>query len=94
MDRPKILLLGDGPHNRYLAEILAKIDFADVEQRILNDMVITGRSFDSMGIVDEYTVIGNVPAVRVYDYNPYAGADHPVRKREPKGPRGKWGKLK
>lgn len=29
----------------------------------------------------------------VYEINP-KGADHPSRKREPKGPRGKWGKPK
>jgi len=35
----------------------------------------------SLMICDEYTRMGSKPA------------DHPSRKREPKGPRGKWGKL-
>lgn len=79
MDRPKILLLGAGPRNAYLAEILVKIGFADVEQRVLNDMMNTGTGFSRV----------------IYDWNiPVVAADHPSRKREPKGPRNKWGKIK
>lgn len=33
------------------------------------------------------------PVVYADDLIPGVGADHPSRKREPKGPRGKWGKL-
>ncbi|MNQ24293.1 hypothetical protein D3C85_374840 [compost metagenome] len=123
MDRPKILLLGDGPRNKALADLLAKMDFADVELRVLNDMVITGRGFSEF-IGDELL---HVDVERVYKDAMFAEryrhpqfdqipnlrgcgkallrakylkaqfaekpADHPTRKREPKGPRGRWGKL-
>lgn len=94
MDRPKILLLGAGPRNAYLAEILVKIGFADVEQRVLNDMMNTGTGFSRV-IFDEHPRVCHVLQEDIYDWNiPVVAADHPSRKREPKGPRNKWGKIK
>lgn len=52
----------------------------------------TGKFFD------ELQQIPRKPEKSRYFASPYGvnnnGADHPSRKREPKGPRGQWGKLK
>ena len=44
---------------------------------------IKDMSHHEMGIVDQFRFVPH----------PDVPADHPTRKREPKGPRGRWGKL-
>lgn len=50
--------------------------------------------FKERTFLDRYSGHGLMPMKfrDVYECN-VKGADHPSRKREPKGPRGKWGKL-
>ena len=94
MDRPKILLLGNSLHTSWLFTKLSEMDFADIEQRVLDDMLITGTGFKHILFDDHHgPKITNIRVCDVYDWT-VTPADHPTRKSEPKGPRGKWGKLK
>lgn len=71
--------------------LLGDMDFSKLEDMMYDKPIIVG----NMGIFHNPPVtIGN--ALRgVYDYVPHLEpADHPSRKREPKGPRNKWGKIK
>lgn len=93
IDRPKILLVGDGPFHSRILQTLLDLDFADVEMRCLNDLVVHGRGFNRV-IVDELDGIRseNIPIRDVYNWKPEP-ADSIERRKEPKGPRGRWGKL-
>lgn len=92
-ERPKVLLLGDGPEHKRLLTALIALDFADVEKRCLNDLVVHGRGFNRV-IFDELGGIRseNIPIRDVYNWKPEP-ADSLERRKEPKGPRGRWGKL-
>lgn len=71
--------------------LLGEMDFSHLEDLMYARPIIVG----NVGIFHNPPVtIGN--ALRgVYDYVPHLEpADHPSRKREPKGPRNKWGKIK
>lgn len=92
-ERPKVLLLGNGPFHNRIPQTLLDLDFADVEQRCLNDLVVHGRGFNRITI-DELGGLDSVPIpIRdVYDWKEEP-ADGLHRRKEPKGPRGRWGKL-
>lgn len=91
--RKKILLLGNGPYHSRILQTLLALDFADVEQRCLNDLVVNGRGFNRV-IFDELGDIRSehIPICDVYNWKQEA-ADGIERRKEPKGPRGRWGKL-
>ena len=93
VERPKVLLLGNGPFHSRIIQTLLDLDFADVEQRCLNDLVFHGRGFNRITI-DELDRIRseNIPIRDVYNWKPEP-ADSLKRRKEPKGPRGRWGKL-
>lgn len=92
-ERPKVLLLGDGPNHNHLMKALIDLDFADVEMRCLNNLVVHGRGF-KRDIFDELNGIRSehIPIRDVYNWKPEP-ADSIERRKEPKGPRGRWGKL-
>lgn len=92
-ERPKVLLLGDGPNHNRLMKALIDLDFADVEMRCLSNLVVHGRGFNRV-ILDELDGIRseNIPIRDVYNWKPEP-ADSIERRKEPKGPRGRWGKL-
>lgn len=58
-------------------------DFDNLELSIMNDIAIHGNRANRVW-GDEFNIL------KLLREPP---ADHPSRKREPKGPRGKWGKL-
>lgn len=101
--RHKILLLGDGPRHQKVMEQLMALDFADVEMRVLGNMV-QGRKGDIL-LMDDLVSLpkdlrfpllyGNTEPLQVrdvYNWKPEP-ADSLERRKEPKGPRGRWGKL-
>lgn len=92
-ERPKILLLGDGSRHQWLHDRLLAMDFADIEMRCLNDMVIQGTGFQRV-FFDEHLmpVKEHISSMAMYDWKQEA-ADGLHRRKEPKGPRGRWGKL-
>lgn len=71
--------------------LLGDMDFSHLEGLMYARPIIVG----NIGIFHNPPVtIGNVLR-GVYDCVPHPEpADHPSRKREPKGPRNKWGKIK
>lgn len=82
----------------FLDEIALKTDFADLEKRAIGHMIHYG-----VGgcILEDDFKIKDVPVSEMFDLfqtkvNVFReeAADHPTRKREPKGPRGRWGKPK
>lgn len=93
VERPKVLLLGNGPFHSRILQTLLDLDFADVEQRCLNDLVVHGRGFNRV-IFDDLDGIRseNIPIRDVYNWK-LEPADSIERRKEPKGPRGRWGKL-
>lgn len=98
MDKPKILIVGAGPSSASLARLLGtalsehSISIVEDHKRLLEQMDYSGLEYR---IAAQIPVRGKRPNLVIYDdmYMPKA-ADHPSRKREPKGPRGKWGKPK
>lgn len=88
-------LVGIDPLARGLVihDELLHMDFSDLEDRV-SALVETGSHwskmyFDEKRGIRTTTVLPNEYWVRLEK-----PADHPTRKREPKGPRNKWGKLK
>lgn len=88
-----------------IAERLLGMDYKTVEDHILalqrkgrnqaEKTMLFGTNYTQCWF-DEFEGIKtrNIPIREVYAFNMQEPADHPTRKREPKGPRGKWGKLK
>lgn len=91
--RQKILLIGGGSITSRIYQRLLALNFADIEMRCLNDLVVHGRGFNRV-IFDELDGIRseNIPIRDVYDWK-LEPADSIERRKEPKGPRGRWGKL-
>lgn len=80
--------------NRLEEQVLATLLSDDKQQRQMEKTILFGHRF-TYGWFDEFESMiktRNVPIREVFNLT--EPADHPTRKREPKGPRGKWGKLK
>lgn len=80
--------------NRLEERVLATLLSDDKQQRQIEKTILFGHRF-TYGWFDEFESMiktRNVPMREVFNLT--EPADHPTRKREPKGPRGKWGKLK
>lgn len=80
--------------NRLEERVLAQLVPDEKMQRQLEKTILFGHRF-TYGWFDEFESMiktRDVPMREVFDLT--EPADHPTRKREPKGPRGKWGKLK
>lgn len=88
MDKIKVLIIGTGRNARMLQDLRSNTLFdvtyrEGVEEKMVSD-------FNNL----ETRMLAKTPCIHYWDdYNP-EGADHPSRKREPKGPRGRWGKPK
>lgn len=85
-------------HSRAWDELLAAIG---ADRQTIKDLTFLERysSYDRWPMVrPQLDQIPRKPEKSRYFASPYGvnntGADHPSRKREPKGPRGKWGKVK
>lgn len=104
--RRPIVVVGDNFHMARAIGHLIHEDFARLEDRVLAGPITIARLERQMEKVvifgtryshcwfDEYSQIQikDMPHHEVLNLD--HPADHPTRKREPKGPRGKWGKLK
>jgi len=80
--------------NRLEERVLATLLSDDKQQRQMEKTILFGHRF-TYGWFDEFESMiktREVPVHEVFDWT--KPSDHPTRKREPKGPRGKWGKLK
>lgn len=89
---------------------LAKMDYSKVEERVTAHLlksrpdsvrqcekaILFGARYTQCWFDEFEDTIKtkDIPIREVYNFNREVPADHPERKREPKGPRGKWGKLK
>ena len=76
--------------------LLEQMDYTDLECRIASQIPrqYWGKSRYVHPQFDQIPVMGKSPDLVIYDdFELPKAADHPSRKREPKGPRGKWGKL-
>ena len=102
MDRPKIILVGTGPRHRAIFDRLIQMDFADVELRALTHCVVGVRPdlciYDALEAMPKdlrFPLLYGNPKplkLRAYDWKPEP-ADGIIKRKEPKGPRGRWGKL-
>lgn len=98
MDKPKILIVGADPSSASLARLpgtaLSEQSICIIEdhKRLLEQMDYSALEYR---IAAQIPMIGKRPNLVIYDDMCITkAADHPSRKREPKGPRGKWGKPK
>ena len=104
--RTRVCVVGDRFNQARAIGNLIHEDFNRLEERVLADpltverlerqlekTIIFGTRYSQCWF-DEYAgmQIKDLPHREVFKMA--EPADHPTRKREPKGPRGKWGKLK
>ncbi len=103
MDKPKILIVGADPSSASLARLLGialhehAIQIVETEKELLNAdySALEKRVLFHHSQFDRIPEVGKRPDLIIYDdFGLPKAADHPSRKREPKGPRGKWGKPK
>lgn len=91
--RQKILLIGGGSITSRIYQRLLALNFAEIELLCYTDSVVHGRGASRV-IFDEFGGIRSesVPIRDMYNWKQEA-ADGIERRKEPKGPRGRWGKL-
>lgn len=99
------VIRGHKMHQVIENDLLLTCDFTDIENRVLASMVKDGvagletiyNDTDiKLSVVEAHQMLMPLRTIKpgLAYWAPGTGADHTSRKREPKGPRGRWGKPK